>query len=54
MAPEVAAGVFERTLTLLKGVAAEAEYVNGTLKITAPVAVAALQPQDQSENEAPQ
>jgi hypothetical protein len=32
MAPEVAAGVFERTLTLLKGVAAEAEYVNGTLE----------------------
>jgi hypothetical protein len=32
MAPEVAVGVFERTLTLLKGVAAEAEYVNGTLE----------------------
>jgi len=32
MAPEVAAGVFERTLTLLKGVAAEAEYVNGMLE----------------------
>jgi HSP20 family protein len=38
-------GVFERTLTLPEGVSAEklmAEYVNGVLEITAPVAAAAL------------
>lgn len=42
---EIAYGVFERTLTLPEGVNVEklaAEYVNGLLEITAPVAVAAL------------
>ena len=42
---EIGYGVFERTLTLPEGVLAEkltAEYVNGVLEITAPVAVAAL------------
>jgi HSP20 family protein len=42
---EVAYGMFERTLTLPEGVVAEklaAEYVNGVLEITAPIAVAAL------------
>jgi HSP20 family protein len=42
---EVAYGVFERTLTLPEGVNVEkltAEYVNGVLEITAPIAVAAL------------
>jgi HSP20 family molecular chaperone IbpA len=42
---EVAYGMFERTLTLPEGVTAEkltAEYTNGVLEITAPVAVAAL------------
>jgi HSP20 family protein len=44
-AEEIAYGVFERTLTLPEGVNVEkliAEYVNGVLEITAPVAVAAL------------
>jgi HSP20 family molecular chaperone IbpA len=42
---EVAYGMFERTLTLPEGVNVEkltAEYVNGVLEITAPVAAAAL------------
>jgi HSP20 family protein len=42
---EVVYGSFERTFTLPEGVLAEklnAEYVNGVLEITAPVAVAAL------------
>ncbi|HEX4076912.1 MAG TPA: Hsp20/alpha crystallin family protein [Candidatus Acidoferrales bacterium] len=42
---EVAYGVFERTIALPEGVVAEkltAEYANGVLEITAPVAVAAL------------
>jgi HSP20 family protein len=42
---EIAYGVFERTLTLPEGVNVEkltAEYVNGVLEITAPVAAAAL------------
>jgi HSP20 family molecular chaperone IbpA len=42
---EVAYGVFERTLTLPEGVNVEkltAEYINGVLEITAPIAVAAL------------
>ncbi len=42
---EVNYGVFERTLTLPEGVSVEkltAEYVNGVLEITAPVAAAAL------------
>jgi len=42
---EVAYGIFERTLTLPEGVTPEkltAEYTNGVLEITAPVAVAAL------------
>lgn len=42
---EVAYGVFDRTITLPEGVIAEkltAEYVNGVLEITAPIAVAAL------------
>jgi HSP20 family protein len=42
---EVAYGMFERTLTLPEGVTAErltAEYTNGVLEITAPIAVAAL------------
>ena len=42
---EITYGVFERTLTLPEGVNVEklmAEYVNGVLEITAPVAAAAL------------
>lgn len=42
---EIAYGVFERTLRLPEGVNPEkltAEYVNGVLEITAPVAAAAL------------
>ncbi len=42
---EIAYGVFERTLSLPEGVNVEkltAEYVNGVLEITAPVATAAL------------
>ena len=42
---EIGYGVFERTLTLPEGVNVEkltAEYVNGMLEITAPVAAAAL------------
>lgn len=42
---EINYGVFERTLTLPEGVSTEklaAEFVNGVLEITAPVAVAAL------------
>lgn len=42
---EIEYGVFERTLTLPEGVNTErltAEYVNGVLEITAPVAAAAL------------
>ena len=42
---EIGYGVFERTLTLPEGVNVEkltAEYVNGVLEITAPVAAAAL------------
>jgi len=42
---EIGYGVFERTLTLSEGVNVEkltAEYVNGVLEITAPVAAAAL------------
>jgi len=42
---EIAYGVFERTLALPEGVNAEkltAEYINGVLEITAPIAVAAL------------
>ena len=45
MEQEVAYGVFERTLELPEGVIAEkltAEYVNGVLEITAPIAVAAM------------
>ena len=45
MEQEVAYGVFERTLTLPEGVIVEkltAEYVNGVLEITAPIAVAAM------------
>lgn len=42
---EVVYGVFERTITLPEGVIVEkltAEYVNGVLEITAPIAAAAL------------
>lgn len=42
---EIGYGVFERILTLPEGIVADklvAEYVNGILEITAPVAVAAL------------
>lgn len=42
---EISYGIFERTLTLPEGVNVEkltAEYVNGVLEITAPVAAAAL------------
>lgn len=42
---EIAYGAFERTLTLPEGVNTEkltAEYINGVLEITAPVAAAAL------------
>jgi HSP20 family protein len=42
---EVAYGVFDRTLTLPEGVIVDklnAEYLNGVLEITAPIAVAAL------------
>lgn len=42
---EVVYGAFERTFTLPEGVLAEklnAEYVNGVLEITAPIAAAAL------------
>jgi HSP20 family protein len=42
---EISYGVFERVFTLPEGVLTEklsAEYVNGVLEITAPVAVAAL------------
>ncbi|HUA00957.1 MAG TPA: Hsp20/alpha crystallin family protein [Candidatus Aquilonibacter sp.] len=42
---EVAYGMFERTITLPEGVIAEkltAEYANGVLEITAPIAAAAL------------
>ena len=42
---EITYGVFERTFTLPEGVNVEklmAEYVNGVLEITAPVAAAAL------------
>lgn len=45
MEGEIFYGVFERTLALPEGVNAEkltAEYVNGVLEITAPVAAAAL------------
>jgi HSP20 family molecular chaperone IbpA len=45
MEEEIGYGVFERTLTLPEGVNVEkltAEYVNGVLEITAPVAAAAL------------
>jgi HSP20 family protein len=45
MEGEIVYGVFERTLTLPEGVNVEkltAEYVNGVLEITAPVAAAAL------------
>jgi HSP20 family protein len=45
MEQEVAYGVFDRTITLPEGVIVEkltAEYVNGVLEITAPIAVAAL------------
>lgn len=45
MEQEFAYGVFDRTLTLPEGVIVEkltAEFVNGVLEITAPVAVAAL------------
>ena len=45
MEEEIAYGVFERTLPLPEGVNIEkltAEYVNGVLEITAPVAAAAL------------
>jgi len=45
MEGEIIYGVFERTLTLPEGVTVEkltAEYVNGVLEITAPVAAAAL------------
>lgn len=42
---EIGYGLFERTLTMPEGVLADkltAEYVNGVLEITAPVAAAAL------------
>jgi HSP20 family protein len=42
---EITYGIFERTLALPEGVNAEkltAEYVNGVVEITAPIAVAAL------------
>ena len=42
---EIGYGVFERTLVMPEGVVADklvAEYLNGVLEITAPVAVAAL------------
>ena len=45
MEGEIIYGVFERTLTLPEGVTVEkltAEYMNGVLEITAPVAAAAL------------
>jgi HSP20 family protein len=45
LAGEIIYGSFERTFTLPEGVVAEklnAEYVNGVLEITAPVAAAAL------------
>ena len=45
MEQEVAYGVFDRTITLPEGVVAEklnAEYANGVLEISAPIAVAAL------------
>jgi HSP20 family protein len=45
MEGEIVYGVFERTLALPEGVNVEkltAEYVNGVLEITAPVAAAAL------------
>jgi HSP20 family molecular chaperone IbpA len=45
MEQEVAYGVFDRVLTLPEGVLPEkltAEYVNGVLEITAPIAAAAL------------
>ncbi len=44
-AEEITYGVFERTIALPEGVSVEkltAEYVNGVLEITAPVAAAAL------------
>jgi HSP20 family protein len=42
---EIGYGVFERTLAMPEGVVADklvAEYLNGVLEITAPVAIAAL------------
>jgi HSP20 family protein len=45
MEQEVTYGLFDRTITLPEGVIAEkltAEYVNGVLEITAPIAAAAL------------
>jgi HSP20 family protein len=45
MEQELAYGVFDRVLTLPEGVLPEkliAEYINGVLEITAPIAVAAL------------